>query len=44
MVHGAWRVQVFHESMKLRMAGRAPDPKLRPQGWPEDLTFPQVPT
>ena len=34
-------IQVFHESMKLRMAGRAPDAKLRPQGWPEDLAFPQ---
>ena len=34
-------LQVFHESLSLRMAGRSPDPKLRPQGWPTELTLPQ---
>ena len=34
-------VQVFADSLKLRMSGKPPDAKLRPQGWPDEMRLPQ---
>lgn len=35
-------LQIFQEGpLRLRMVGRAPDPALRPQGWPESLDLPR---